>query len=410
MRRPAAAGRARVRGADGAARRRARPDAGQLAAQGEGRGPLTHDGQPRAPDAQPAPLRPETDLTLPGETHLRHVRQLTFGGQNAEAYWSWDDSRLSLQITDDRNVPPGEHRCDQIFTLDVAPARARRSATAAVAPAATSCPATASSSSPAPSSAAPNARPSRTRSHGYVWPLYDYDIYLYDYDARSLRNLTHSPGYDAEATVSEDGRIVFTSLRSGDIELWMMDGPDGTPRQITHEPGYDGGAFFSHDGQHIVWRASRPKPGPELKEYQDLLAQGVVRPTELELFVADADGSHPVQITHNGKANFAPFFTPDDKAVIFASNMDDPQGRAFQLWMVGVDGTGLQQITHDTSGFNAFPMFSHDGQARRVQQQPQRLGAARNHVFVADWCRRRDHGGGCGRPLARATQRRPRLR
>jgi Tol biopolymer transport system component len=146
-----------------------------------------------------------------------------------------------------------------------------------------------------------------------------------DLDTGSLKNITHTPGYDAEATVAADGRIVFTSVRSGDIELWMQDGPDSTPRQITHEPGYDGGAFFSHDGRKLVWRASRPADDHEFSDYRALLAQGLVRPTRLELYVANSDGSDARQITNNGKANFAPFFTPDDKAIVFASNMDDPR-------------------------------------------------------------------------------------
>src|SRR5262249_42083862 len=140
-----------------------------------------------------------------------------------------------------------------------------------------------------------------------------------------------------------------------------------------------------HDGRKIVWRASRPKPGAELDEYRDLLSKGLVRPTELELFVADADGSHVQQVTHNGKANFAPFFTPDDKAIVFASNMDDPKGRAFQLWKVNVDGSGLEQVTHDSSGFDAFPMISHDG--KRIAFSSNRNGSVphETNVFVADW-------------------------
>jgi Tol biopolymer transport system component len=331
------------------------------------------------------PLPPGSDLTLPGETHLRHVRQLTFGGQNAEAYWSWDDKLLTLQITDDRNVPAGEHRCDRIFTLDVA--------SGALTPISHGGRTTCSYFLPgdrqmlyaSTHEQGPDCPPEPDRSHGYVWPMYEYDIFLLDRDTGALRNLTHSPGYDAEATVAADGRIIFTSTRSGDIELWEMDGPDAAPRQITHEPGYDGGAFFSHDGRQIVWRASRPKPGVELAEYRALLKQGLVRPTELEIFVADADGSHPRQITNNGKANFAPFFTPDDKAIVFASNMDDPKGRAFQLWKVNVDGSGLEQVTHDPSGFNSFAMFSRDG--KRVAFSSNRNGSVphETNVFVAEW-------------------------
>jgi Tol biopolymer transport system component len=359
-------------------------DADRIKQESAGRGPLPHDGSVHAPGAT-APLPAGADLALPGETHLKNVRQLTFGGQNAEAYWSWDDSRLCLQITDDRNAAPGTHPCDAIHVLGVADGKA----TVVSAGGRTTCsyflPGDHQLLFASTHEHGPDCPPEPDRSQGYVWPLYDYDIFVRDLDTGGLRNITHTPGYDAEATVAADGRIVFTSVRSGDIELWMMDGPDATPRQITHEPGYDGGAFFSHDGRKLVWRASRPADEHELSDYRALLAQGLVRPTRLEIYVANADGSDARQVTNNGKANFAPFFTPDDQAIVFASNMDDPQGRAFQLWKVNVDGSGLEQITHDPSGFNAFPMFSRDG--TRLAFSSNRNGSVphETNVFVADW-------------------------
>jgi len=335
--------------------------------------------------AQPTPRPPGSDLTLPGETHLRAVRQLTFGGQNAEAYWSWDDRRLVLQITDDAHVPAGERRCDQIFLLDVLSGGLSPVSQGGRTTCAYFLPGDRQLIYASTHEHGSECPPEPDRSQGYVWPLFDYDIFLRDLVDGSLRNLTNSPGYDAEATVAADGRIVFTSVRSGDIELWLMDGPFGTPRQLTHEPGYDGGAFFSADGCRLVWRASRPAEGDERRDYDALLARGLVRPTRLELFVADADGSHARQLTDNGQANFAPYFSPDGRSVLFASNMGAVGGRSFQIWRIGVDGTGLEQITHDPSGFNCFPMFSRDG--TRLVFSSNRNGSVphETNVFVAEW-------------------------
>ncbi len=347
-----------------------------------------HGGPPQAPQtppAQPAPLPPGSDLTLPGEAHLANVRQLTFGGQNAEAYWSWDDSKLVLQITDDRDLLPGDQRCDQIFVLDVASGGLTQVSSGGRTTCAYFLPGDRQLIYASTHAAGPDCPPEPDRSQGYVWPLFDYDIWVKDLQDGSLRNMTATPGYDAEATVAADGRIVFTSTRSGDLELWVMDGPFGAPRQLTHEPGYDGGAFFSADGRQLVWRASRPAAGEPLSDYQGLLARGLVRPTQLEIFVAAADGSGARQVTSNGKANFAPYFTPDGRSILFASNMGDAKGRSFQVWMVGLDGTGLAQVTHDPSGFNSFPMFSRDG--RRLAFSSNRNGAVphETNVFVADW-------------------------
>jgi Tol biopolymer transport system component len=344
----------------------------------------TAPSAPAAP-AMPAPKPAGTDLTLPGEKHLRNVRQLTFGGQNAEAYWSWDDKSLVLQITDDRHVEAGTRVCDHIFTLDVASGALARVSDVGRTTCSYFLPGDTRVIYASTRGEGPDCPPEPDRSQGYVWPLYEYEIWKQDLATASKEMIVQSPGYDAEATVAKDGRIVFTSTRSGDLELWVMDGTKGTPRQLTHEPGYDGGAFFSHDGKQIVWRASRPAPGKELDDYRALLAKGFVRPTALEIFVADADGKNVRQVTKNGKANFAPYFTPDDKAILFASNMEDPKGRSFQIWKVNVDGSGLEQITHDPSGFCSFPMFSRDG--KRLAFSSNRNGSVprETNVFVAEW-------------------------
>ena len=220
----------------------------------------------------------------------------------------------------------------------------------------------------------------------YVWPVYDsYDIYVADLQGNIVRQLTDSPGYDAEATISPKGdKIVFTSTRSGDLELWTMNIDGSGKKQITSGLGYDGGAFFSPDGKKLVFRASRPKTPEEVAKYKKLLSQGLVAPTNMEIYTCNADGSDLKQITHLGNANWAPFFTPDGKKIIFSSNYFSQGGFDFHLFMINTDGTGLEQIT-SVGNFNAFPMFSPDG--RHLAFSSNRYNADPDHinVFIADW-------------------------
>jgi Tol biopolymer transport system component len=228
--------------------------------------------------------------------------------------------------------------------------------------------------------------PEADRSHGYVWALYpSYEIYSAKIDGSDLQPLTHNPGYDAEATCSVDGqRVIFTSLRDGDLDLYTMK-PDGSDvRQVTHEMGYDGGAFFSRDGKRIVWRAGRPRTEEEAKTYLSLLGENLIKPTRLELFVADADGSNVIQVTRNEAANFCPYFFPDGESIIFASNVGDPKGRNFDLWRVRTDGTGLEQITFDPT-FDGFPMFSPDGKRLAFASNRHARVQGETNIFVADW-------------------------
>jgi TolB protein len=327
--------------------------------------------------ASPARLVPGS----PAEPHLRNVRQLTFGGENAEAYFSADGKRLIFQST-----RPGYRPCDEMFTMDTRGGRLRRVSTgkgrttcgyfypgrhrllyASTHAADTTCP------------------PRPDYSQGYVWALYDYDIWSADLHGNGLRRLTDTPGYDAEATISPDGRtIVFTSLRDGDLELYAMDGDGGNVHRLTHEEGYDGGAFFSPDGRRIVYRASHPATPREQADYRALLRRGLVRPTTLEIWVMDADGSHKRQVTHLDAASFAPYFHPDGRRIIFSSNYGDPRGREFDLYMVRDDGTGLERITA-TPEFDGFPMFSPDG--RRLVFASNRNATHRGdtNIFIADW-------------------------
>ncbi len=328
--------------------------------------------------ADPATAR--VTAPLPGESHFRQLRQLTFGGENAEAYFSFDGRELIFQSTRD-----GAH-CDAIYRMNTDGSGLRRLSSGQ---GVTTCSFIAPdrqsiiyASTHLGGSACP---PKPDYSQGYVWPLYaDYDIFRAAPDGSGLLRLTATPGYDAEDVFSPQGdKIVFTSVRSGDLELYLMN-PDGSGvEQLTHEPGYDGGAFFSRDGQWLVWRASRPQ-GKALDDYRRLLAQGLVRPGNLELYIMKLSERRPIQLTHNGAANFGPYWHPDGRHIIFASNMHNPRGRNFDLFMIDVDSQQLEQITH-YEDFDGFPMFSHDG--RQLVFASNRNGSkpGETNIFIADW-------------------------
>ncbi|MDY7092540.1 MAG: M28 family peptidase [Acidobacteriota bacterium] len=321
------------------------------------------------------------ELRQPGEKHLEEIVQLTFGGENAEAYWSPDGEELVFQST----RPP--YGCDQIFripadgsgeaklvstglgrtTCAYFTADGERVLYASTHEADTACP------------------PPPDRSQGYVWPLYDgYRIYSAKLDGSDVQALTEGGAYDAEATVCPvDGSIIFTSTRDGDLELYRMDADGGNVQRLTETPGYDGGAFFSRDCSKIVWRASRPAPGEELEDFQRLLSQGLVRPGELELWVADADGSNARQVTYLGAATFAPYFYPAGQRILFSSNYGDSP-REFELWAVNVDGTELERVTH-SPGFDGFPMFSPDGKRLAFASNRNQGKPGETNVFVARW-------------------------
>jgi Tol biopolymer transport system component len=334
---------------------------------------------------------PETDtLRYPEEVHLRNVRQLTFGGDNAEAYFSFDNKKLVFQST---NKQWGVE-CDQIYYFDLE--KWQRSsgppAMLSTGMGRTTCsffmPDNKSivyASTHEANASCPHV-PERREDGKYVWPIYDsFDIYVSDLKGQIIKKLTDEPGYDAEATVSPKGdKIVFTSLRSGDLELYTMNIDGSDVRQITDELGYDGGAFFSPDGSKLIFRASRPKTEEEVKEYKELLSQGLVMPTNMELFVCNVDGSDLRQITHLGKANWAPYFHPSGEKVIFSSNHASSRGYQFNLYMINLDGTGLKQITHDKI-FDAFPMFSYDGKKIVFSSNRNNGGTRDTNMFIADW-------------------------
>lgn len=323
--------------------------------------------------------------------HLKNITQLTFGGDNAEAYFSFDGKNLSCQITN----PKWDIPCDQIFDIDIAKASndsTYRPNLISTGKGRTTCSyympdnehilyaSTHLGSEACPPVPAPRA------DHKYLWAIYpEFDIFVADKKGNVVKQLTNTAGYDAEATVSPDGKkIVFTSTRSGDLELYTMDIDGSNLKQITFQLGYDGGAFFSPDSKRLVFRSSRPKSDAEVKEYTDLLAQGLVMPTDMEIYTVNVDGTDLKQVTNLGKANWAPFYTPSGNKIVFSSNHASKRGYDFQLYSINTDGTGLEQITSE-SIFNAFPMFSPDGKKLVWSSNRNNGGTRDTNLFIADW-------------------------
>jgi TolB protein len=323
----------------------------------------------------------QQQLIVHGEKHFAAIRQLTFGGQNAEGYFSFDERRLIFQSTRD------SFTCDQEYVMDLLTGATQMVSTGK---GRTTCGYFFPDGKRILFSSTHLLRetcpPPPDYSKGYVWLVSpEYDIFTADPDGKNLRQMTSTPGYDAEATISPRGdRIVFTSLRGGDLDLYSMNLDGSDVRQLTHELGYDGGAFYSWDGEMIVYRALHYTDSASAVEYKELLKQNTVRPLHMEIFVMNSDGSNKRQITDNGAANFAPFFLPDDKRVIFASNMGDPKGRNFDLYLVNIDGTGLERVTFNET-FDGFPMFTRDGKKLVFASNRNGRSPHETNLFLVDW-------------------------
>lgn len=323
------------------------------------------------------------NLIVDGEKRLKNIKQLTFGGENAEAYWSSDSKRLIFQSKRDGRG------CDQIYTMNadgsgvkmVSNGEGRTTCSyffkggkkilyASTHGGKKECP------------------PNPDFSQGYVWAVYpDYDIYTSTPDGRDIKKLTNTPGYDAEATVSPDGKkIIFTSERDGDLDLYSMDTNGKNVKRLTDEIGYDGGAFYSPDSKMIVYRRSAAKTPAEIARYKDLLAKHLIVPVVFEIWVMNADGSGKRQVTTLGGGSFAPFFTPDGKKIIFCTNYfaTDARKRNFDLALINVDGTGLERVTFNET-FDGFPMFSPDGKKLVFASNRNAATTGDTNVFVADW-------------------------
>ena len=323
----------------------------------------------------------DNQLALPAEKHLRNIKQLTFGGENAEAYFSSDGKQLIFQSTRDGRG------CDQIYTMNVDGSNVKLISNG---DGRTTCsyffPGQKRVLYSSTHLADKQCPPRPDYSKGYVWAVYpSFDIFTANPDGSNAKQLTNTPGYDAETTITLDGKkLVFTSTRDGDLDIYTMDANGKNVRRLTNELGYDGGPFWSYDGKQIVYRAHHPKTDKDKAEYAALLKDNLIHPSTLEIFVMNADGSNKRQVTSNGKANFGPYFFPDGKRVIFSSNMDDARGRNFDLYMINVDGTGLERITFNDT-FDGFPMFSPDGKKLVFASNRNAAKQGDTNIFIADW-------------------------
>jgi len=322
------------------------------------------------------------EKTFDGETHLKDIRQLTFGGENAEAYFSPDGKKLIYQSTPERGG------CDQQFILDLGTGESKMVSSGK---GRTTCgyfsyPAGDRILYASTEAADESCPPPPDRSRGYIWGVYSsFDIYTAKADGSEKKRITTTPGYDAEGVwCHKGGKILFTSVRDGDLDLYTMDENGGNVQRITSTPGYDGGGFFNADCTEIVWRASRFE-GEALAEYRKLLAEGFVRPSKMELWVASADGSNAKQITKNGAANFGPYFTPDGKRIIYSSNVLDPRGREFDLFILNKDGSGEPERITTAPAFDGFPMFSPDGKWLVWASNRSNPEGRETNLFIARW-------------------------
>jgi len=315
----------------------------------------------------------------PEPPQLHDIRQLTSDGTHAEAYYSFDGKKLVLM------AQRAGDQADQIYELDLATNALTRISNGGR----TTCgyflpDGRILYSSTHHHGMEPPAPPDHSK--GYVWGLYrTYDLFLRGKDG-SLTQLTNNDGYDAETTVSPDGkRLIFTSHRDGGIGLYTMN-VDGTDlRKVHHRRGYAGGAFFSPDGKWIVYRASFPKTDEEKADFEKLLADRLLRPGNLEIYLARPDGSEERQLTNNGASNWAPSFHPDGKTIVFASNLHAPKSGKFSIYAMNVDGSGQRRLT-DYDGFDGFPCFSPDG--TKMVFISNRNGKDKHkdlNVFIADW-------------------------
>jgi len=332
--------------------------------------------------AEPSVKKVDKDLLFKGEIHFKNIRQLTFSGENAEAYFSADGKHLSFQAHD------GEGLCDQIYTMDLE--------TNQISPVSNGNGITTCAYYQHPDDkkiiyasthhVAKECPEPPDFSKGYIWKLHPgFDIFSSSIDGKETEQLTNAKGYDAEATVAFNGsKIIYTSVSSGDLEIWTMDLDGSNKKMLTDRLGYDGGPFYSHDDKKIVWRAYYPESKEEIDDYKGLLSVASIRPMALQIWTMDADGSNKKQITNNGAANFAPFFFLNDKRIIYCSNQGDPKGRNFDLWAVDIDGSNHEQITH-FDGFDGFPIFSPDGKHFVFASNRNQAKYGDTNVFICEW-------------------------
>ncbi len=322
------------------------------------------------------------------DRHMSNLTQLTFEGDNGEAYFSFDSQQLIYQSS------RGGYSCDKIWIMNI-----DGSGKKMVSPdhGAHTCsffyPGAQqilfASTSHLEGGCPPKPQwPAHIR---YAWPLYPYDIYRAGPDGSGLTRLTDNPKYDAEPIVSSDGSwVVFGSQREGDFDIYRMDADGGNVMRLTDMEGYDGGPWISPDGSRVVWRAWHPQTEAERAQWRENMESNYIVSTPLDIWVMDADGSNKQRLTDNGATNWAPSWHPDGKRIIFSSNMDDwhegiqRYGHNFELYLINTDGSGLERITYNKV-FDSFPMFSPDGRkiafgSNRNAQKPRATD-----IFIADW-------------------------
>jgi TolB protein len=334
---------------------------------------------------------PSDTIHYANEGHFKNVQQLTFGGDNAEAYWSFDGKMLVFQKT----YAKDGILCDQMYVgkVPTKPNEKFEPKLVSTGKGRTTCgyfmkdnKHIVYASTHLGADTCPPVPDRKKYGNKYIWPLYtSMDIFVADLNGKIVKQLTNSPYYDAEATISPDGKkMIYTSTKNGDIDLYIMDLKTGKEKQVTTLLGYDGGAWFSPDGKKIIWRASRPKTDADIKEYKELLAENLVAPTNMEVYTANIDGSNVKQITALGNANWAPAFMPDSKRIIFASNHQSKRGFPFNLFTMNADGSNIEKISAEKA-FDAFPMFSYNGKKIVFCSNRNNGGTRDTNIFVADW-------------------------
>ncbi len=352
---------------------------------------LTLSFKPTANEIASKTANSNDTVLYPDEKHFKNIQQLTFGGDNAEAYFSFDGKWLIFQKTYAKEGIP----CDQMYIakLPTKPGEKFAPKLVSTGKGRTTCGAFMKdgkhviyASTHLGSADCPPVPDRSKYGNKYIWPLYDsYDIFMADLNGKIVKQLTNSKGYDAEATLSPDGKkMLYTSTKDGDIDMYVMDLKTGKEIKVTNLLGYDGGGWFSPDGKKLIWRASRPKTEAEIKEYKELLAQGLVAPTNMEVWIANADGTNAKQVSSFGQANWAPAYMPDSKRIIFASNHEYKRGFPFNLYTMNEDGTNLTKISRD-KGFDAFPMFSPNGKKIVFCSNRNNGGTRDTNIFIADW-------------------------
>lgn len=342
---------------------------------------------------QPTKLPPPPDTTVhyPEERNFKNLRQLTFGGDNAEAYFSFDGKNIIFQKTN----PKQGIMCDQMYIakLPATPEEKFEPKLVSTGKGRTTCgffmkdgKHVIYASTHLGGEECPPVPDRSKYGNKYIWPVYaSMDIFMADLNGKIVKQLTNTPGYDAEGTISPDGKtMIFTSMRDGDLELYLMDLKTEKVKRFTNHLGYDGGAWFSPDGKKIIWRASSPKTEAEVKEYKDFLKENLVAPTNMEVWIANIDGSNAHQVTSFGQANWAPVYMPDSKHIMFASNHEYKRGFPFNIYTINEDGTGLAKISRD-KGFDAFPMFSANGKRFIFCSNRNNGGTHDTNIFIADW-------------------------